>query len=140
MGAQYVILLRTVTVSQMSSLVADRVSAAPPLGKEAKRSTSVTSRPADRCLSANGVGKGASAAGAGTATNKPPAHVDPDLQTRAACQWAKQSADATTQHMENFEVVGRRCWENVQVKNYDVACFKFLIDIQYIMFYLQQPV
>lgn len=56
----------------------------PSLGKEANRSTSVASRRADRGLPANGVGEGAFAAGAVTATNEPPANVDPDLQARAA--------------------------------------------------------
>lgn len=56
----------------------------PSLGKEAKRSTSVASRRADHGLTANGVGEGASAAGAVTTTNEPPANVDPDLQARAA--------------------------------------------------------
>ena len=56
----------------------------PSLGKEAKRSTSVASRRADHGLTANGVGEGACAAGAVTATNEPPSNVDPDLQARAA--------------------------------------------------------
>jgi hypothetical protein len=50
----------------------------PSLGKEA---TSLASPRTDRSLPANGVGEGASAAGAVTAANEPP-DVDPSLQAR----------------------------------------------------------
>ena len=55
----------------------------PSLGREARLSTSVASRPTDRSLPANDVGEGASAAGAVTSANEPP-DVDPNLQARAA--------------------------------------------------------